>query len=77
MWFMTSGGRCYRFDLGGKLFEVFEELAGSNASKDNASGNDPMCFRRIGPDWLVKAGVCEGNRYVTVHGTDTYDLTCE
>ena len=77
MWFMASGGRCYRFDLGGKLFEVFEELAGSDASKHNTSGNNPMCFRRIGPDWLVKASVCEGNRYVAVHGTNTYDLTCK
>jgi hypothetical protein len=33
MWFMASGGRCYRFDLGGKSFEVFEELAGSDASR--------------------------------------------
>jgi hypothetical protein len=77
VWFMASGGRCYRFDLGGKLFEVFEELVGSDASKHNASGNNPMCFWGIRSEGLVKSGVCDGNRYVAVYGTDTYNLTCE
>ena len=77
VWFMASGGRCYRFDLGGKLSEVSEELVGSDASKHNASGNNPMCFWGTRSDGFVKPGVCEGNRYVAVHGTNAHDLVCE
>jgi hypothetical protein len=77
VWFMASGGRCYRFDLGGKLFEVFEELVGSNASKHDSSNDDPVRYWGVGPEGFVKPGACEGNRYVAVHGTNAHDLICE
>ena len=77
MGFMASGRRCYRFDLSGELFEVFEELAGSDAAKHDTSNDDPVRCWGVSPDGFVKPGVCEGNRYVAVHGTNAHDLICE
>ena len=77
MWLMASGGRCYRFDLCGELLEVREELAGGDAGKNDTPRDYSAGFRRIGPYGLLKPGVCEGDRYVAVHGSDVHDLICE
>jgi hypothetical protein len=77
IWFMASSGRCYRFDLCGESLEVCEELAGSNAGKNDTPGDYSMSFRRVGPYGFVKPGVGEGNRYVAVYGTNTHDLICK
>jgi hypothetical protein len=77
MWFMAGGGRCYRFNLCGESVEVCEELAGSNAGKNDTPSDHSMSFRRVGPYGFVKPGVCEGNRYVAVYGPDAHDFICE
>jgi hypothetical protein len=77
MWFMASGGRCYRFDLRSESSEVREELAGSDAGKNDTTSDYSAGFRWIGPYGFVKPSVCEGNRYVAVHGTYSHDLICE
>ena len=77
MWFMPSGGRCYRFDLGSESLEVSEELAGGNASEHDTAGDNPVRFWGVSYNGFVKPGICEGNRYVAVYGTNTYDLACE
>ena len=77
MWFMATSGGCYRFDLCGKSLEVRQELVGSDASKNDTPRDYSASFRRIGPYRLLKPGVCEGNRYVAVYGSDVHDLICE
>ena len=74
---MASGGRCYRFDLCGESLEVHEELARSDAGKNDTPSDYSAGFRWIGPYGFVKPGVCEGNRYVAVYGTNSHHLICE
>jgi len=77
VWFVTGCSRGYRFDLGSKLLEVLKELAGDQPAKYDTPDDYPARFWRIGPYGLVKAGVCEGNPYIAVHGADSRDLIRE
>lgn len=74
---MASGGRCYRFDLSGKLLQVLKKLAGGKIGEHKPGGYHPVRLRGIFPDGLVKSDACECNSYIAVYHTGTYHFGCE
>jgi hypothetical protein len=77
IWFMASGDRCYRFDLGGQFLEILEQLPSGNIGEHQPRANDSTCLCGLITDGLVKSNVCERYGYVAVYNANAGNFVCE
>ena len=75
--FAASGGPCCRFELDGKFLEILEKLPSGRTGQDQPTDDNPVCFRGLFPDGIVKADTCERYRDVAVYCANSDDLVGE
>jgi hypothetical protein len=74
---MARGSRSYRFDLYGKLAEVLEQLVCGVACQHQSGGHYVVRLSGTATERPVKSRRREGNRYVAVNRTNSYDFGCK